>query len=336
MRQTFNDAVPLMRQVRVAVVGAGLFGLEHIASYRVLAEVELVGVVEPDEARRFALVSSGAVPSTLPLFSSVREMLAAGEVDAASIVVPSRLHAVVASELMAAGVDILVEKPFTETVDDAQQIAREAAQLGRVCLPGHVLRFSPQHQALRARIRAKTMGDVIAVALRRDRSRVLTMSHAGEHPASLTGVHDIDLAIWLTGQRVAEVRASEHRMSDGHGIDLFWAELLHVDGAMSSIRGAYLLPADTPDATSDQIDVYGSTDIETLHDETPRRGGSKSAGNAAETHNVPLMNELAHFVACVAAGTPSSICKPEDAIHVVEVVHAVIQSAAAGGIPVAL
>ncbi|MHB8186227.1 MAG: Gfo/Idh/MocA family protein [Dermatophilaceae bacterium] len=324
------------RPVRVAVVGGGLFGREHIGTYRSLEDVELVAVVEPSWERRTELLADQALLGTAQMFASVHDMLVAVAVDAASVVVPSSLHQDVASELMLAGIDVLVEKPFAEAVEDAREIAKQAAACGRICLPGHVLRFSAPHRELRDRLRAGVLGEVIAVALRRDRSSALMLSHPGEHPASLTGVHDVDLAIWLTGQRVVEVCALEHCVPNGKNVDLVWAQLRHVDGAISSVHGAYLLPVDAPDMTSDQIDVYGTAGSESLHDAIPRRLTTETCTAQPARQNEPLRNELSHFVSCVAAGQPSAICTPDDAVHVVEVVRALIESAAAHGVPVVI
>jgi predicted dehydrogenase len=315
--------------VRIAVIGAGVFGIEHVRAYRHLPDVEVVGMVEPDPARRARFVELADIGERVPLYESVEALLERGAPQAASVVVPSRAHREVAVQLMGAGVDVLVEKPFARDIADARAIARVALETGRLCLPGHVLRFSEPHRDLHAQFGAGTLGEVRLLTLRRDRSRSLAVNFPLEHPASLTGVHDIDLAIWLTGQPVVRVRAVERSIMSGTP-DQFSAELSHADGTLSLVSGAYLLPLDQPGLGYDRIEVFGSQDWRTLEEVTPDDPPPPDDPG----RNPPLVNELAHFASVAARGDLSTVCTPADGVHAVEVVDAVLASAAGGGTPV--
>src|SRR5580698_1781404 len=113
--------------VRVAVAGAGVFGRNHLRVYRELEAsgqgVALVAAVEPDSARAAAVAADYAIP----VFASVDELLSADlKLDAATVAVPTVHHHAVASPLLEAGLDLLVEKPLASSLADADDLIRMA------------------------------------------------------------------------------------------------------------------------------------------------------------------------------------------------------------------
>jgi len=117
-----DDTAPMMghphsqgRGLRVAVAGTGAFGRNHLRVYQELADegVTLAAAIEPDDAR----AAEVAEKYDVPMFASVEDALSADlELDAASVAVPTVFHHAVASELLSAGVDCLVEKPLAATL----------------------------------------------------------------------------------------------------------------------------------------------------------------------------------------------------------------------------
>jgi len=139
-------AVPL----RVAVVGAGVFGRNHLRVYRELEQagvaVQLAAVIEPNpEARARAEADFGVRG-----FAAIPECMAWARAElkwigAASVCVPTVHHAACALELMACGIDLLIEKPIAATLDQADAILRTARELGRLVQVGHLERFNPPY-----------------------------------------------------------------------------------------------------------------------------------------------------------------------------------------------
>ncbi|MGC2639170.1 MAG: Gfo/Idh/MocA family oxidoreductase [Acidobacteriaceae bacterium] len=130
------------------VCGAGIFGRNHLRVWRALqnenAPVRLAAIIEPDTAR----AQSAAGEWGVPVFGSVAECLAARQrgdlaFDAASVCTPTSTHCAVAQQLLAAGLDVLVEKPIATTVAEADQLIALAAQHGRILQTGHLERFNP-------------------------------------------------------------------------------------------------------------------------------------------------------------------------------------------------
>jgi hypothetical protein len=109
--------------VRVAVAGAGAFGRNHLRVYRELETagmgVALVAAIEPDPAR----AAEAAVQYAIPVFATADELLAADlKVDAATVAVPTVHHHAVASTLLDAGLDVLVEKPLAASLVEADEL----------------------------------------------------------------------------------------------------------------------------------------------------------------------------------------------------------------------
>jgi predicted dehydrogenase len=132
------------RRIRAAVVGAGHMGQYHSLVYAELWDVDLVGVVDldPERARRVARQYDTVA------YTDHRDLL--GQVDVASVAVPTDAHFTVTRDLLRGGVSVLVEKPVTPTLEEAKELFRVARATESVLHVGHVERFNGAVQELRA------------------------------------------------------------------------------------------------------------------------------------------------------------------------------------------
>jgi predicted dehydrogenase len=129
-----------MKKVRVAVVGAGQFGRNHVRVARESERADLAAVVDIDPAR-----ASDAAGGCLAL-ADYRDLR--GSVDAAIVAVPTSLHADIGCELMQSGIDVLVEKPLAAGLDGADRLIETARDCGRILQVGHLERYNPAILAL--------------------------------------------------------------------------------------------------------------------------------------------------------------------------------------------
>ena len=136
--------------VNAAVVGVGRMGQHHARNYNLIDGFKLVGVVDtnPENAQRAGQVHKCRA------FTSVAELLHAAQeagtpVHCASVAVPTVYHRAVAEQLLPAGVDVLIEKPLSPTVEDGRAIVELAKRHGRVLQVGHTERFNPVYRALK-------------------------------------------------------------------------------------------------------------------------------------------------------------------------------------------
>lgn len=181
-------------KIRVAVIGAGEHGRHHARIYKSLPGVELAGVYDIVPERRAQLSAELGVKA----FPSLDEVWSA--VDAASLVIPTTEHAAVAHEGLAHGVDLLVEKPITATVEEADALTRHAAESGRILQVGHVERFNPGVAAAKAVTHQPLFFEVHRLGVFSPRSLDVDVVFD-------LMIHDLDLILWFTGSRAREVRA---------------------------------------------------------------------------------------------------------------------------------
>jgi predicted dehydrogenase len=185
-------------EVRVAVVGAGAFGRNHARVYRQLWEkgeaVELAAIVDPNPARASAVSREfGNAPCL-----SLDELR--GQVEAASVVVPTVEHLKVARTLMESGIDVLIEKPLATALADADEIIRIAERTGSVAQVGHLERFNP---AVRATFPLLTRPMFFEV----HRLSVFTPRSLDIDVILDLMIHDLDIVLSFIGSPVKEIRA---------------------------------------------------------------------------------------------------------------------------------
>jgi predicted dehydrogenase len=193
--------VPASRPLRVAVVGAGAFGRNHLRVYRELAQsgeaVELAAVVDRDPG----VVTDAAAKFGVPGFESIEACLAAvGRLDAASICVPTVHHASASEPLLAAGVDLLIEKPLAASLADADRILELSRRYGRIVQAGHLERFNPAVTAARERLHKPMFFES-------HRLSVFTPRSLDVDVVLDLMIHDLDIVLSLVASPVREVRA---------------------------------------------------------------------------------------------------------------------------------
>lgn len=132
----------LKKKLRTAVVGVGYLGGFHAEKYAVLPDSELVAVVDLDRER----AESVAVRLGTKSYTDHKDIL--GMVDAVSISVPTQCHFDVARDFLLQGTSILLEKPITTTLEEADELIRIARETGAVLQVGHLERFNPVVMAL--------------------------------------------------------------------------------------------------------------------------------------------------------------------------------------------
>lgn len=191
----------------------------------------LVGVVDTDAERR-ALVARNTGSAA---FGTVAELLASG-IDAAVVATPTVYHHAVATELLDAGVHLLVEKPIAATVDESRALVALAQKRGLQLTVGFVERFNPALMALRAAVKPEEV-------------RSIAITRAGPFPARIgdvgivldLGVHDIDLIRWLAGSDITRQRAQVSRTHGRHE-DAAFLQFETASGAVASINSNWLTP----------------------------------------------------------------------------------------------
>jgi predicted dehydrogenase len=191
--------------LNVAVIGAGAFGKNHLRIYGDIESatadladpVKLVAIVESDSHRASALRNE----QQIPVYGSIEECLASAlPLHAASVCVPTSHHFGVAAKLLTAGLDLLVEKPISATVDEADELIRIAQKHQRILQVGHLERFNPAIVAIQPHINRPMFFEA-------HRLSVFTPRALDVDVVLDLMIHDLDIVLTLAQSPVREIRA---------------------------------------------------------------------------------------------------------------------------------
>jgi predicted dehydrogenase len=213
-----------LNPIRVAVVGAGAFGRNHVRVLNECAQAQLAGVVDvvPDRA------AASAAQFGCPAYANHADLI--GKVDAAIVAVPTSAHAEVGCDLMEAGIDVLVEKPIAPDRESAQRLIDTAERHGRILMIGHLERFNPAVMALQKIARHPLFFEVHRMSLFSPRSLdidvVLDLM-----------IHDLDIILDLVGCAPDEVRAAGISILSGK-VDIANVRLAFPTGCIANLTAS--------------------------------------------------------------------------------------------------
>jgi predicted dehydrogenase len=213
-----------MSRLRLAVIGAGHLGRIHARLAAAASQVQLTAVVDPvPSAREGVAREFGAEP-----LADCRELF--GQVDAAIVATPTSNHFHVASELLRGGVHVLVEKPITADLDEADQLVRLAKQRQLVLQVGHVERFNPGLAAVEEKLY-----DPKFIEARRLSGYTFRATDVGVVLDLM--IHDIDVVLNLVRSPVEHVEAIGVSVLGDHE-DMVNARLHFASGCVANLTAS--------------------------------------------------------------------------------------------------
>ena len=135
--------------LKVALAGAGAFGIKHLDGIKNIADVEVVSLVSRDLAKTREVADKYGIPHVT---TELKDSLAIREVDAVILCTPTQMHASQTLACLEAGKHVQVEIPLCDIYREGQAVAELQKQTGKVAMVGHTRRFNPSHQWVRNRI----------------------------------------------------------------------------------------------------------------------------------------------------------------------------------------
>ena len=199
----------MSKTIKVALAGAGAFGIKHLDAIRAIDGVEVISLVgrELDKTREVAR-KYGVGHATTDLADS----LALPEVDAVILCTPTQMHAAQARQCLRAGKHVEVEIPLADSLEDAQSVLDEQRRSGLVAMVGHTRRFNPSHQWVHRRIAAGELRvqqmDVQTYFFRRSNMNALGQPRSWtDHLLWHHAAHTVDLFAWQSGGEVVQAHA---------------------------------------------------------------------------------------------------------------------------------
>jgi len=209
-----------MNTIKVALAGAGAFGVKHLEAMQKIDGVEVVSLVsrELDKTREVA----GRF-GIRHVATNLDESLALEEVDAVILCTPTGMHAAQAIACMRAGKHVQVEIPLADNLKDAEAVVTLQKETGLLAMCGHTRRFNPSHQWIHKKIEAREFNiqqmDVQTYFFRRTNMNALGQPRSWtDHLLWHHAAHTVDLFTWQTGGRVIAANALQGPISPTLGI----------------------------------------------------------------------------------------------------------------------
>jgi 2-hydroxy-4-carboxymuconate semialdehyde hemiacetal dehydrogenase len=209
-----------MKTIKVALAGAGAFGIKHLDAIKLIDGVEVVSLVsrELEKTRETAAKYGIAHVST-----DLADSLAMKEVDAVILCTPTQMHGEQAIACMNAGKHVQVEIPLADSLAGAEAVLALQQKTGLVAMCGHTRRFNPSHQWLHNKIGAGEFNiqqmDVQTYFFRRTNMNALGQARSWtDHLLWHHAAHTVDLFAWQTGGSIVAANALQGPIHPNLGI----------------------------------------------------------------------------------------------------------------------
>jgi len=331
-----------MKPVRIAVIGTGLIGTEHLSFIEELQTTELVGIADVSAAG-----AAHAQRLRVPYFNAFQTMLEAIRPEAAIVALPNALHTPAALNCVKLGIPTLVEKPIADTLPAAAQLVEASEATGVPILVGHQRRHSPDIREARNALQQGKLGELIAVNgiwfVRKHDSYfdATWRREQGGGPFLINLIHDIDCFRFMCGE-IESVQAISSNRVRGFPVEDTAAILIRFrSGALGTIIMSDAVPSPWAwDIASGQAPYFPYT-----HADCYYIGGSRASLSVptmelwrhkdggdwrdpltheriATEHSNCYINQLKHLVDIVRNGA-KAICDARDAMTSLAVTLAV-------------
>lgn len=306
-----------MKRVRLAVIGVGAWGKNHVRVFSELDEVDLVAIVDRDIERAKVF----AKKFNTGYYQTAQEMLKREDVDAVTICTPTVTHTDLALEVIAAGKHLLIEKPMTDTVQQAQRVIDAAKAADATLMIGFVERFNPSVQIAAEVIDKGDLGELVLGSARR--LGPFVPGRVGDIGiVKDLAIHDIDIARFLVKQEATSVYAITgtlyHKYEDHANI------VIRFDDKPSFFLECNWL---TPHKQR-MLNITGSNGVLALDyiSQEVTLGTSHWVQKSTSKWDEPLKRELKHFVKCVSE-RKKTITTGIDGLEALRIAEAALQSA---------
>ncbi len=302
-----------MDKVKVGIIGVGYLGTQHARILSYLEEAELIGVADIDFKKAMVIGNRHGVK----YYDSLENML--DEIDAGIVATPTSQHFAISMKLLKNGKSVLVEKPITETVEQAEKLVSAAEKNGLILQIGHLERFNPAVEALENLIseprfiEVQRLGSFSARSL--DIDVVLDLM-----------IHDLDIIMALIKDEVKVIRSSGiHVLSDK--IDIANARLEFRSGCIATLTASRVHQGKVRKLRIFEPTSYYSIDyIDQEVKVFPLNGRQTDIKTLKIKKEEPLKKELQNFFRCIIDGKKRKVTG-EEGLRALRLAYSVLHEA---------
>lgn len=330
----------MLGKIRYGIIGLGFFGEKHAEVLSTMPDVELraVSTRRPDRlkeiAERFHVSRR---------YTDYRDLLADPEIDAVSVVTHVDDHRDIVIAALQAGKHVFLEKPMATTPEDCDAIIAALKPANSKFMVGHICRFDTRAALAKKAIDNGRIGRIVSMHAARNLPAAVGAGVLDKiSPLMGDGIHDTDLMLWFTGQKIKTVYAQNAWIRDFKYPDIGWAMYRFEDGAIGVIETVWHLPDNTPFSIDARMEIIGTEGA--IYIDCGNSGltiNDKQGLSKPDTRYWPelfggrvgaLRDELSYFVECLRHGSTPSIISAEESKMAVKVMCCAEKSAATGQI----
>jgi 2-hydroxy-4-carboxymuconate semialdehyde hemiacetal dehydrogenase len=228
----------MSKTIKVALAGAGAFGIKHLDGIKLIDGVEVVSLVSRELEKTKEVASKYGIGHVT---TNLADSLALKEVDAVILCTPTQMHASQAIECMKAGKHVQVEIPLADSLMAAQDVVAMQKKTGLVAMCGHTRRFNPSHQFVHKRIQAGEFHiqqmDVQTYFFRRTNMNALGQPRSWtDHLLWHHAAHTVDLFAYQCGSPIVKANAVQGPIHPALGIAMDMSiQLKAANGAICTL-----------------------------------------------------------------------------------------------------
>lgn len=322
------------RVLRVGIVGLGRMGRSHLLCLEPMRGVTVVAGADPDPSAREAAERLGLSQT----YADFSELLAHHPLDGMIVATPEDHHLAPSLACLGRGIPVLLEKPITISLEEADQLLDAERYSDAWIMPGHLVRFVPAYQSVAVAARSGQYGELLCVTAQRVRRQGDAAVYSRVHPLWVTMIHDVDVALWMFG--VEPVRA--HVVTRGPDLartEFAAAMLEFPNGGIATLTTGWLLPNGQGPEVLDRLQVFGRGGVAVVEVPTGVQTWSDQAWNVPDLEYEPhtltgiaggLYHELEYFCRCLEQHTAPALVTLSEAVATVRVVDDMIRGAQSG------
>ncbi|MCW4020874.1 MAG: Gfo/Idh/MocA family oxidoreductase [Candidatus Bathyarchaeota archaeon] len=309
-----------MKKLKMAVVGAGFWGRNHIRVLSELPEVEMATVCDVDKERAETIAQKYG----LRTYTDARNMYRKEELDAVTLCVWSTKLAQEALKALNAGKHVLVEKPMASSTGEAKKILDLSKAKNLHLTVGFIERFNPAVRRLKEAIAEGKIGSPVSATIKRVSKWPQRIGDIGV--VKDTAIHDIDITRFIFNEDPSAVYAKAGNLRHKRFEDYTQIMLTFSGGKSAFLEANWLTPNKTRKLT-----VTGSEAIISLDYITQEMTIETSGQTLTPRYDweEPLKLELKHFVDCIL-GNKKPLVTGSDGLKALHIAEAVLSSAEKG------
>lgn len=315
-----------MNTLRAGIIGVGYLGQFHAEKYAKIPGVEVAGIADPDGGRAAQVAAKLGARA----FTDASDLI--GKVDVVSIAAPTVLHHRIAKPFLEAGVHVLLEKPMTVTVAEADELNALAAARRVVLQIGHIERFNPAVAVIRPLLRSPRF-------LQAERSAPFTVRCTDVNVVLDLMIHDLDIVTDLAGARPREVSAAGAAVITKE-IDAAAARIVFENGCVADVAASRV-----SDEKKRLLKVFDGDEFYTADYQAQKAFRSRRSGGAvpelateelSAARRDTLFEEIVSFIECVRTGNAPLVAGQEgrNALALAAIITRNIEEGIASFVPV--